>query len=337
MSRRAKGPRLYLDPKRKQFIIRDGARYIRTGCGDGEGAKAEKLLAQYIGKKHLPERSPSPMIDDVLSVYMDEVAAHRKTAKSISYNIGSLMNWWAGKTTADITTRTCREYCQGKKSQGARADLKYLIAAVKYWDAHEELGPLDRVPKFWRPPENPPRERWLTRSEAARLVKAAKPHQHLRRMILLGLYTGSRPGVILALRWSQVDLEGGVLHRTPRGEAQDAKKRAPAVRLGRRINGHLRRWKRLDGDAAYVCRFEGGNGRKGLPVADPHASWQSVLRVAKLTGVTRHTLRHTRATWMAQAGVPLFEAAGFLGMTVKTLTAIYAHHDPAHQERAANI
>jgi hypothetical protein len=40
---------------------------------------------------------------------------------------------------------------------------------------------------------------------------------------------------------------------------------------------------------------------------------------------------------MAQAGVPLWEAAGFLGMTVKTLERVYAHHDPSNQERAANI
>jgi hypothetical protein len=40
---------------------------------------------------------------------------------------------------------------------------------------------------------------------------------------------------------------------------------------------------------------------------------------------------------MAQAKVPLWEAAGFLGMTTKTLERVYAHHHPDHQERAANI
>jgi hypothetical protein len=40
---------------------------------------------------------------------------------------------------------------------------------------------------------------------------------------------------------------------------------------------------------------------------------------------------------MAQAGVPLFHAAGFLGMTTKTLESVYAHHHPNWQEEAANI
>jgi hypothetical protein len=40
---------------------------------------------------------------------------------------------------------------------------------------------------------------------------------------------------------------------------------------------------------------------------------------------------------MMQKGVPIWEAAGFLGMTVKTLEGVYGHHSPDHQERAANI
>jgi integrase len=180
--------------------------------------------------------------------------------------------------------------------------------------------------------DNPPKERWLTKGEAGRLLKAAKPYLHLRRAILLQLYTGSRPGVVLALRWDQVDLQAGIMHRVPQGTSQDEKKRSPRVRLGKRIIAHLKRWRRLDGkDAQYVCHFE------GRAVYDPHTTWRRVVKAARLRGISRHTLRHTRATWMMQAGVPIWEAAGFLGMTVKTLETVYGHHSPDHQERAANI
>jgi hypothetical protein len=30
-----------------------------------------------------------------------------------------------------------------------------------------------------------------------------------------------------------------------------------------------------------------------------------------------HTLRHTKATWLMQAAVPIWQAAGFLSMTVQ--------------------
>jgi integrase len=188
------------------------------------------------------------------------------------------------------------------------------------------------VPIFWQPKENPPKERWLTKSEAARLLFHARRYQHLRRMILLGLYTGSRPGVILALQWSQIDFASGIMSRVPEGARQDERKRAPKVRLGKRVLAHLKRWRRLDGNGAkFVCGFE------GKAVIDPWRSWAKAVDAAGLEGVTRHTLRHTRATWMAQAGVPIWDAAGFLGMTAKTFEAVYGHHSPDHQERAANI
>jgi integrase len=336
MPRRSKGPRLYLDPKRKKWAIRDGSRFIRTDCGERDSAKAEKYLAKYIGQKHDPEPSSAPMIADVLSVYGSEVAPHRVTARTIAYQLGSLLRWWGEKRTSDISKETCREYAATKdNSSGAGADLKMLRAAVLYWHEHEKFGPLSVMPRFWRPAEPLPRERWLTRSEAARLLKASKPYQHLRRLILLGLYTGSRPGVLLAMQWSQIDLDAGILIRT-RG-VQSKNKKAPRVRLGRRILSHLRRWHHLDAGTGFVCHFREHPHLPSRQVADPHTAWRKVVKAAGLVGVTRHTLRHTRATWMAQKGVPLFEAAGFLGMTVRTLEKTYAHHDPEHQERAANV
>jgi integrase len=331
MPRRAKGPRLYLDPKRSQWVIRDGSRFLRTGCGEGDGAGAERFLAQYIAFKHKPEASGAPLIADVLHIYGKEVAPTKKSARNMGYNIGSLLKWWGEKTVADITAKSCRAYVAARTKMGAGADLGVLKSAVAYW--HQEYGPLTAIPVFWRPKGNPPKDRWLTRQEAAAMLRAARKfrYQHSVRMILIGLYTGSRPGIVLALRWDQIDLERGVMFRVPRGTDQGDKKRSPPVRLGRRILAHLRRWKAIDGHIPFVCHFDGKR------VLEPHGSWKRITKEAGLVGVTPHTLRHTRATWMAQKGVPLFQAAGFLGMTVKTLENVYAHHHPDYQEEAANI
>lgn len=329
MPRRAKGPRLYLDPRRKQFVIRDGTRFVRTGCSERNGDQAEKFLARYIANKHKPEPSGAPLIADVLAVYGNEVAPGMRSARNIAYNISNLLKWWGEMTAAQITMRTCKEYAAVRPSQAAVADLKTLKAATDYWHK-SEYGPLNFQPVFWRPSANPPKDRWLTRQEAARLLKAAKPYPYLQRFILLGIYTGTRPGNLLSLTRDQVDLPHRILRRTL--SIQDAKKRAPPVRLGDRILAHLRRWKRLDGDHnTYVCGYD------GRAVEDPHGSWGKVIKTARLTGVTRHTLRHTRATCLARAGVPLWEAAGHLGMTTKTLERVYAHHHPDWQERAANV
>lgn len=276
------------------------------------------------------------MIADILNLYGQEVAPERRTAKNLGYQIGNLADWWGDKRVTDITKDSCKAYCRHRgNSSGAGANLKILKAAVTHWHNSETHGPLDILPKFWTPEEPPARERWLTRHEAARLLKAAMPYKHLRRLIVLGLYTGSRPGVILDLQWDQIDLKTGIMTRV-RG-AQAKNKKAPRVKLGRRILAHMKRWHKLDGGKGLVCYFEDKWHPGRRRVDDPHGAWRKVVAAAKLKGVTRHTLRHTRATWMAQAGVPLFEAAGFLGMTVRTLEQTYAHHSPDFQERAANI
>lgn len=275
------------------------------------------------------------MIAEVLAAYGTEVAPHKASARNMGYNITNLLKWWGDKTARDITVKSCRAYIASKTAPAAGADLKVLKQSVIYW--HKEYGPLDSMPEFEMPQPNDPKDRWLTREEAARLLWAARKYQHMRRLILLQLYTGSRPGVVLAMRWDQIDLKAGVMTRKRAGKPSSKKKRAPKVKLGRRILAHLRRWRRLDKSEPLVCYFKDRWHPGAREVIDPHGVWSKIVSAAGLKGVTRHTLRHTRATWMAQAGVPLWEAAGFLGMTVKTLERVYAHHDPSNQERAANI
>jgi integrase len=269
-------------------------------------------------------------VADILSAYATDIAPSRKTAVTISYQIGSLLKWWGTKTSNEITARNCRLYAATKTDAAAAQDLKILRAACNHWS--REYLALNPPPVIVKPAEGKARERWLTRSELARLVWAARRTQHIKRFILLCYYTGSRPGVILRLQWDQVNLQKGVLARIRPDEPADAKKRAPPVRLGSRILTHLRRWQRLDnGAVSYLCHFE------GRVTYDPHSAWRGIVKAAKLEGkVTRHTLRHTRATHLMQAGINAWEAAGYLGMTVKTLER-YAKHHPDFQKNAAEV
>jgi integrase len=70
------------------------------------------------------------------------------------------------------------------------------------------------------------RIRWLTRSEAAAFLWAARRTPHVARFFLIGWYTGSRKDVILNTKWSLIDTKGRILHRKPPGAVQ-RKKRAP--------------------------------------------------------------------------------------------------------------
>jgi integrase len=75
----------------------------------------------------------------------------------------------------------------------------------------------------------------------------------------------------------------------------------------------------------------------GPPLAGKiRPAWEGILEDAGLgDDVVRHSLRHTAATWQMQAGTDLWEAAGWLGMTVEQLEQNYSHHHPDFQEDAA--
>jgi integrase len=50
--------------------------------------------------------------------------------------------------------------------------------------------------------------------------------------------------------------------------------------------------------------------------------------------VIPHSLRHTAATWLMQAGTDMWQAAGYLGMTVEMLSSRYGHHHPDYLSSA---
>jgi hypothetical protein len=75
-----------------------------------------------------------------------------------------------------------------------------------------------------------------------------RPLRHLCRFLILGIYTGSRPGAVLNASWTRgpglswIDMERGVFHRHADG-AVATQKRQPTVRLAPGLLAHLRRWK----------------------------------------------------------------------------------------------
>jgi integrase len=76
---------------------------------------------------------------------------------------------------------------------------------------------------------------------------------------------------------------------------------------------------------------------QGCRVTKLRRSWANARTAAGLGNeVVPHVLRHTAATWLMRFGVPLWEAAGYLGMTEEVLEAIYGHHHPEHQKNVEN-
>src|SRR4030088_1986339 len=255
MPRSAKGPRLYLDRRRKQWIVRDGSSFRRTGRPESDRQGAETRLAEYISAKYRPAPNPSPMIADVLLVYSREHLTSVTSGANTAWNIKNLIPFWGMKRVDFVTPNNCAAYAATKTAGGARRDLEVLRAAIQYW--HRNYGPLSLVPIIHLPPKSLPKERWLTREEAKKLRHAARRWPHLYRFIVIGLLTGSRSGAIMNLQWDWVDLDRGLMRRRPEGEIE-TKKRTPPVRIGKKLTRLLRRWKYRDGGKSkWVCHYDG--------------------------------------------------------------------------------
>jgi integrase len=377
MPRRSKGARLQLKAARRDkrgkithratWIIRDNGRDVGTGCAADEIAAAEKKLKEYIASKYTPKRRARHIDDipiaDVLSIYIDAqleklrdrfgvdgetenaVPAIRKFKKRIE----RLNDWWGAKSLGEVSGEECRSYRKQRRNRGgARRDLEDLRAAIGH---HAAEGFHREIVKVALPEKGQPRDKWLTRSEAARLIwtcwryrerqkasrrpeddvkapTAKRPLRHLSRFILLGIYSGTRAGAIAsaspmpAVGRSYVDLERGRYYRQKQGTAK-TNKRQPTVPIPSRLLAHLRRWHRIDPEAKHFVEFN------GKPVASVKTAFKSAVKLAGLgPGISPHTLRHTAATWLMQRGADPWQAAGYLGMSLEVLLNTYGHHHP---------
>ena len=190
-------------------------------------------------------------VADALAIYGRERAPHLAAPERVAYAIDALLPFLGSLPIADISGTVCRRYQKdrGKAPGTVRKELGTLAAAINY--CHAE-GYLTGTRKVTLPAKPPPRDRWLTRDEAARLLWAAYRNpkaKHLARFILIALYTGTRSSAILGLRFMRhtqggwIDTERGLIYRRGAGQVV-TKKRQPVVPVPPKLLAHLRRWER---------------------------------------------------------------------------------------------
>jgi integrase len=279
---------------------------------------------------HGPSDPAKVLVTDTLTDYANERGPKVAAPRVIGCAISAMAPYWEGLTVADVTPLTCSRYVEwrGRSANTARRELAVLQAAINWGYKN---GKLTRSVAVTLPAMPESRKRWLTREEAAKLIRAARTEKarlYLPLFILIGLYTGRRKEAILSLRWPQVDLERGLIDFEIPGR-QRTKKQRGAVPISRKLLPHLKRARMRGTEMGYVLHIS------GTPLGDIKKGFAAACERAGLEDVTPHTLRHTAATWRMQSGVNTWKAAGFLAMTEKVLIEVYGHHHPDHMRDAA--
>ena len=175
------------------------------------------------------------------------------------------------------------------------------------------------------------RERFLTDAEFARLgreldeaVDAGTASPVTAAAIRLLMLTGCRKGEVLALRWTDVDLDAGEL-RLP-----DAKSGPRAVQLPPPAVRLLEALPRRAG-SPWVFPGRAADGRCSESALDN--AWRAVREAAKLEDVRIHDLRHSFASRALALGETLPVIGKLLGHSDIETTARYAHlaQDSVHE------
>ena len=328
-------PRLCRVAGRDAWHIYHQRRRLSTGCADR--ASAETVLTKYLADLDRPAGSARLSISAILARYLaDRQDANIPGYARLEWAHAPLVRFWGERPPEAITDPECRAYVRKRatersgphdKTAGigtARTELQALRAALR-WAAKKGL--IATAPPVLIPSRPEPRQRWLTRDEAIKLIDACRG-PHVRMFVILALHTAGRAGALLALTWDRVDLDRRLIDLRDPTRAATRKGRAtvpindtllPALTDAHKL--HTTEW---------VIEYAGQR------VGSVKHGFRDAVSRAGIAGVTPHTLRHTAATWMAQKGVSLWDIAGFLGhSSPRMVEETYGHHSPDHLRDAA--
>ena len=236
---------------------------------------------------------------------------------------------FAGLKLDEITTEKIDELAASMSEDGLSGKTIHntlVIVALMLKTAHR-WGKLNAVPHIEKPKlaKNPEFD-WLRRGESKAVLGAARDEED-RVTLLFALDTGARAGEQKALEWGDLDFRNGkvIIRRSHvRGNIEPPKSgRIRSVPMTERLKRTLKAHRHLKGDLVF-CRKEGAR----LTTDDLHTVLWRSLRRAGLRRVRWHDLRHTWASQLASAGVPLLQIMEWGGWTSLAMVQRYAHLAP---------
>ena len=213
-----------------------------------------------------------------------EYGSLENVAKSLRRHLGDLQPEHLTKERARFYTRQRRaeghivgpaEARRKKPIQDGTIirELVTLRAALK-WALAERW--ISQVPVIETPRQPPPRDRWLTREEADRLLESAQA-PHVRTFLATCLYTAARAAAVLELTWDRVDVAAGLIDL---GAAPGGKGRA-ILPIAAKLLPILAE-ARAAATCPYVVEYAGEK------VASVKTGTRAAARRANLPGVTPH-------------------------------------------------
>lgn len=218
------------------------------------------------------------------------------------------------------------------------------LKAAMAWAYKNDLTDRNIMDKVTSPKSEPVREkRALTDEEIQRFcVGAENLGLRWKAILLLALGTGMRRQELCALSWADVDFEAGTLTIRRAVQRQNGLNRIGptkntssirTISVAPELLALLKAWKQVQAEQRLrsFCPWEGdwvfttslGNT---IPIDKFTHTAAALFQRMEIPNATFHTLRHTCATRMLEAGVPANDVAAYLGHASTQMTLdVYGH------------
>lgn len=249
-------------------------------------------------------KQPERKITDAIDRWQVEHLPRLRSEKKTNSHVRALYPYVKGRKLSEIAQVWAEIKAAEIGKAPATVNHKGRILRQISRMAWREWGWLERPAAIGLLPEKP-RETFLTLDQVEALARAC-PNAAAGDYVRLAAYTGIRRGHLLRL--TAHDVRGGFIHldRTSKTRTLQLVPLHPKV-------------------AGIAARLP--LGASDDQVRD---SWAKAREACGLQHVRWHDLRHTCASWLVQAGVPLHTVSEVLGHSSMAMTRRYAHLSPEH-------
>lgn len=289
--------------------------------------QAKRLRSEVVLNGNPAERKEKKRAIPTYAELARQHIEHAKTYQKRPENTEAVLNThilprWGKLRLDEITQQEISRWLAEKRKLFAPATVEKLrmmlgrsFELARQWNIPgAEINPVRAVPRF---KFDNARERYLTKDEAQRLLMACKgsSNPQLWAIVSLLLYTGARKSELLNAKWQHVDLEqrSWLIPDSKTGKARRVPLASAAVDV---IEGLVQ----ISGSPWLVP-----NPETLKPYNSIKRAWDTARTEAKLPGLRIHDLRHSAASFMANAGTDLFAIGRILGHADHQSTMRYAH------------
>ncbi|RKQ97094.1 site-specific recombinase XerD [Kushneria sinocarnis] len=312
----------------------------------GAQQEADALLSKWKYEAHQqrvwgkPQEKQKHALKDVLDAYMAAKGYVQSFGRSrAAYIVRHVMEAFDGRMIEDIHPSEIRAYRRRRReSVGASTVNKEtgLISAACNYCRNELDWDIPNPAHRQKEQEPRGRTRWAERSQIERLIAVADRNKRapwIGDHIRLSVFTGLRAGDVSALTWDRVDMQRCLLRIPSRQNRKMKEDRIVPLNdeAMKAIRGRKAFRDRNCPESPWVfCNW------KGERIKDMKRAFNTAIREAGIEDFRRHDARHTFASYLLNADVPMEVLSKAMGHSDINTTQRYAHLRPTAVQEAVN-